>query len=128
MNLTLDAESEKRIQREIDLGHYSEPSEVIAHALRLLDIEDDLISDKQAIEEHLDEGFAQVQRGEGIPREEAREYFIRNRAARAAGQPLESASEFFRRRAAGAKGDALGRAINAVPSRQPDPNDELEQQ
>ena len=38
----------------------------------------------------------------------------------------EGAREFFRRRAAGATGDALGRALAAVPSRPPDPGDELE--
>jgi hypothetical protein len=37
----------------------------------------------------------------------------------------EGAREFFRRRAAGATGDALGRALDAVPSRPPDPGDEL---
>jgi hypothetical protein len=38
---------------------------------------------------------------------------------------MEGARELFRRRAAGASGDALGRALDAVPSRQPDPGDEL---
>ncbi len=38
---------------------------------------------------------------------------------------MEGAREFFRRRAAGATGDALGRALDAVPSRPPDPGDEL---
>jgi hypothetical protein len=36
MTLTLDATTEKRIQREIELGHYAEPAEVVAHALALL--------------------------------------------------------------------------------------------
>jgi hypothetical protein len=36
MTLTLDPTTEKRIQREIDLGHYTAPEEVIAHALALL--------------------------------------------------------------------------------------------
>ncbi len=36
MTLTLDPATEKRIQREIDLGHYTAPEEVIAHALALL--------------------------------------------------------------------------------------------
>jgi hypothetical protein len=36
----------------------------------------------------------------------------------------EGAREFFRRRAAGANGNALGRALDAVPSRTPDPGDE----
>ena len=36
MTVTLDAATEKQIQREIDLGHYREPSEVIARAVDLL--------------------------------------------------------------------------------------------
>ncbi len=36
MTLTLDAATEKRIQREIDLGHYANPAEVVAHAVDLL--------------------------------------------------------------------------------------------
>jgi len=36
MTLTLDAATEKRIQREIDLGHYADAAEVVAHALTLL--------------------------------------------------------------------------------------------
>jgi hypothetical protein len=37
----------------------------------------------------------------------------------------DGAREFFRQRAAGATGAALGRALDAVPSRSPDPGDEL---
>jgi hypothetical protein len=37
----------------------------------------------------------------------------------------EGAREFFRRRAVGAAGDNLGRALDAVPSCPPDPGDEL---
>jgi hypothetical protein len=37
MTLTLDAATEKRIQREIDLGRYADVSEVVAHAVALLD-------------------------------------------------------------------------------------------
>jgi len=36
MTLTLDAATEKRIQQEIDLGHYADAAEVVAHALTLL--------------------------------------------------------------------------------------------
>lgn len=37
----------------------------------------------------------------------------------------EGAREFFRRRAAGTTGDALRRALDAVPDNPPDPGDEL---
>jgi Arc/MetJ-type ribon-helix-helix transcriptional regulator len=36
MTLTLDAVTEKRIQREIDLGHYASPAQVVADAVALL--------------------------------------------------------------------------------------------
>jgi Arc/MetJ-type ribon-helix-helix transcriptional regulator len=39
MTLTLDEATEKRIQREIDLGHYADVSEVVAHAVTLLDVQ-----------------------------------------------------------------------------------------
>jgi len=39
MTLTLDPMTEQRIQREIELGHYREPAEVVAHAVALLDAE-----------------------------------------------------------------------------------------
>lgn len=39
MTLTLDPVTEQRIQREIELGPYRAPAEVIAHALDLLAVE-----------------------------------------------------------------------------------------
>jgi Arc/MetJ-type ribon-helix-helix transcriptional regulator len=36
MTLTLDAATEQSIQREIDLGHYTNVAEVVAHAVTLL--------------------------------------------------------------------------------------------
>ena len=81
MNLTLDAESEKRIQREIDLGHYRKPVEVIAHALNLLEAEQDWFQrNKEAISDHLEESYAQAQRGETYTPEEARAELATRRA------------------------------------------------
>ena len=37
MNVSIDQTSEQRIKREIELGHFKNPEEVIAHALELLD-------------------------------------------------------------------------------------------
>jgi len=37
MVVALDSATEKRIQRQIDLGRYREPAEVVADALALLD-------------------------------------------------------------------------------------------
>jgi Arc/MetJ-type ribon-helix-helix transcriptional regulator len=41
MILTLDPATEQRIQREMERGHYREPAEVIAHALNLLQAEEE---------------------------------------------------------------------------------------
>jgi antitoxin ParD1/3/4 len=83
MNLTLDATSEKRIQRELERGHYSEPSEVIAHALALMeDQEDWLLRDKDAINQRLDESHAQIERGEGISEPEVRAILAADRSRR----------------------------------------------
>jgi len=65
MNLALDPATEQRIQREIDLGHFTEPAQVISRALDLLEAEEEwLLMNKQAISEHLEESFAQSERGE----------------------------------------------------------------
>ena len=85
MTLTLDAQSEQRIQREIDLGRYSEPAEVIAHALNLLDEEEGwLLRNKEATNEHLKESYAEIERGEGIPESKVREMLAQARARRVA--------------------------------------------
>jgi Arc/MetJ-type ribon-helix-helix transcriptional regulator len=38
MNVSVDETSEQRIKREIQLGHFKNPEEVIDHALELLDL------------------------------------------------------------------------------------------
>lgn len=38
---------------------------------------------------------------------------------------VETAAEFFKRRANGRTGDGLGRILNKVPNRPPEPGDEL---
>jgi Arc/MetJ-type ribon-helix-helix transcriptional regulator len=68
MNLGIDLASEQRIQLELDRGHYSEPAEVVAHALNLLQAEQEwLDASKAALNERLKESMAQIDRGEGIP-------------------------------------------------------------
>jgi hypothetical protein len=37
MNVSVDETSEQRIKREIELGHFKNPEEMIAHTLELLD-------------------------------------------------------------------------------------------
>ena len=83
MNLTLDPATEQRIQREIDLGHYREPAEVIARAVALLEAEQNwLLQNKDAINQRLEESMAQAARGETCTPEEARRTLADRRAAR----------------------------------------------
>ncbi len=83
MNLTLDAQTEQRIQRVLAHGPYREPSELINHALDLLaDEEDWLVNNKAALHQHLEESMAQIRRGEGIPGDQLLDYLARRRSVR----------------------------------------------
>ncbi len=65
MTLTIDPQLEQRIQREMEIGHFQSPSEVIAHALSLLEAQEDwLRRNRDGISEHLEESLAQAERGE----------------------------------------------------------------
>jgi antitoxin ParD1/3/4 len=72
MNVSLTPELEKLVTRKVESGLYQSASEVIREGLRLLDNQDRLR------EIHLDEirkkvqtGLDQLDRGEGIPGDEA---------------------------------------------------------
>jgi Arc/MetJ-type ribon-helix-helix transcriptional regulator len=83
MNLALDAATEQRIQLELDRGHYSEPSDVIAHALNLLHAEQEwLETNKVALNARLEESVAQIERGEGIPGDRILEVLAERRNSR----------------------------------------------
>ncbi len=84
MTLTLDSRLEKRIQQRIEDGSHGEPSEVIDHALDLLEA-DETWSDaeKAELDQRLTESMAQIQRGEGIPGHKVREVLAGLRASRA---------------------------------------------
>jgi antitoxin ParD1/3/4 len=85
MNLALDPASEQLIQVELDRGHYSEPSEVVAHALSLLHAEQEwLEASKSALNARLAESMAQIERGEGIPGDRILEVLAERRSARSA--------------------------------------------
>ncbi len=65
MPLTLDPQTEQRIQRELARGHYTDAAQVIHRALDLLDAQEDwLLHNRDAIDQLLDESIAQVERGE----------------------------------------------------------------
>ncbi len=78
MTLTLDPQLGQRIQHEMELGNHRTPADFIAHALDLLE------EDRRELDHHLEESMAQIQRGEGITGERAREILSERRAARKA--------------------------------------------
>jgi antitoxin ParD1/3/4 len=83
MNLTLDPVTEQRIQREVELGHYRDPAEVIARAVSLLEAETEWLQrNKEALDQRLKESVAQIERGEGIPGDKLLEYLAEKRQSR----------------------------------------------
>ncbi len=86
MSFALDPATEQRIQRELLRGPYREPDELINRALDLLDLldsqEDWLLRNKDAINERLEESFAQSERGEVYTPEQVRGFLDEDRKAR----------------------------------------------
>jgi putative addiction module CopG family antidote len=83
MALTLDPAVEQRIQRELDRGIYNDTSDVVAHALDLLEAEEDWFRrNSAAINERLDSSFAQAARGDSYSPEEALRLLDERMAAR----------------------------------------------
>ena len=83
MNLALDVETEQRIQREIDRGHYREPVEVISHALDLLQAEEDwLLHHREQINLRLAQSISQADEGNTLTPEKARQLLADRRAFR----------------------------------------------
>jgi len=83
MTLTLDPATEQRLQRELARGVYANPNELIAHALDLVEAEEEwFLRNKEAINAGLDESFAQAERGEGYTLEEACVILAERRASR----------------------------------------------
>jgi hypothetical protein len=82
MVITPDAATEQRIQRQLELGPYTEPAQVIARALDLLEAEaEDRAISRERLLSRLDESIAQGERGEGISGEELRARFNARKAA-----------------------------------------------
>lgn len=85
MAITLDPATEQRVQRQISRGAFAEPSELLAHALDLVEAEEDwLLQNKEAINAGLDQSFAEAARGEGCSLEEFEATVAEFRANRAA--------------------------------------------
>ncbi|HXE09713.1 MAG TPA: hypothetical protein VN612_17545 [Acidobacteriaceae bacterium] len=85
MAIALDSNTEKRIQRQLARGAFREPSELLAHALDLIEAEEDwLLRNREAIDGDLDESFGELARGEGYSLEEAKSLLEQRRASRVA--------------------------------------------
>lgn len=94
MTLTLDAATERLLQRELARGRFADANELIAHALLLVEaeqntpapaeMEDWLLRNKDAIRAALEVSSAQAARGEGYSPEESRALLEQHRARRKA--------------------------------------------
>ncbi len=83
MQITLDPETEQRIQRELDRGPYRDPSELFTHALDLLRAEEDwLVQNREAIQGALEESMTAEANGESYSREEVEGMLNQRRAER----------------------------------------------
>ena len=63
MTVTLTPEQEAMVREKVASGRFGDPAEVVDEALRLLDERERLAH----LRSLLDEGIAQLDRGEGIP-------------------------------------------------------------
>ncbi len=63
MSVRITAEAEALIQKKVDGGPYQSAAEVADEALRLLDARD---KERQRLRQSIAEGFAAIERGEGI--------------------------------------------------------------
>ena len=67
MPLTLDPQTEQRIQQEVEAGHYRNPAELINRALDSMHAEDqNAHEERNAIRADLEESWHELQRGEFI--------------------------------------------------------------
>ena len=90
MNVSLTPELERQIEQRVASGQYTSASEVMREALRLFFRYDE--SRNQEIEllnRRIAEGLAQLDRGEGIPAEEARRQTKERIAARRKARRLD---------------------------------------
>lgn len=84
MSLVLDPAAEDRIQRQLDRGPYTAPADLINRALDVLEADDWLLQNREAINADLEESSAQAARGEGYSPEEAMALLASRREGRAA--------------------------------------------
>jgi antitoxin ParD1/3/4 len=80
MNVSLTPELEQLVAEKVESGRYTSASEVIREALRLLEEHDQLKQHRLAqVREKIDRGLQQLDAGQGISLQEARERLRRGR-------------------------------------------------
>jgi antitoxin ParD1/3/4 len=73
MNVSLTPELEQLVAEKVESGRYTSASEVIREALRLLEEQDQLRQNRlAAVRQKIDRGLSQLDRGEGIPADQAK--------------------------------------------------------
>jgi len=73
MNISLTPELERLVSEKVQTGRYATASEVIREGLRLLEEQDQLKQRRLAeVRQKIDRGLEQLDRGQGVPGEEAR--------------------------------------------------------
>jgi antitoxin ParD1/3/4 len=72
MTINLEPEDEKLVQKRLQTGVFGSPREVIHRALESLDAEESWLQENRgAINEKIERGLAQFERGEGLTAEES---------------------------------------------------------
>lgn len=72
MDVTLSGDAEQFIRKEVASGRYESPHEVIREGLRLLQEREILEQHRrERLNQQIEEGLAQLDRGEGIPGDQA---------------------------------------------------------
>jgi antitoxin ParD1/3/4 len=87
MNVSLTAELERRIDQHMETGLYTSTSELVREALRLFFQFDEVRRHEiDDLNVRIAAGLAQLERGEGIPAEQARKDSLERRARRVAAE------------------------------------------
>ena len=85
MSLTLDPQTEQRIQQELSRGGYAEPADLINHALDVLNTEEHWsVEDRARFDKFLDQRMAEAAEGKLYTAEEAKRLLDLRIAERAA--------------------------------------------
>jgi Arc/MetJ-type ribon-helix-helix transcriptional regulator len=86
MTIDLKPEQQRIIDRAIESGAYQDPSEVLDQALALiraqLEVEDWLLEERERVAAHVEQGFAQAERGELLDGDVAFEILRKRHAER----------------------------------------------